>query len=73
MAEKAAREAVGNGLARDIIDPPRVLGVQSVSESGMTLRLTAKTRPNKQWAVKRAITERVVSDLRATAPEPAAV
>jgi small-conductance mechanosensitive channel len=73
VAEKAARAAVGNGLARDIIDPPRVLGVQSVSESGMTLRLTTKTRPNKQWAVKRAITERVVSDLRATAPEPAAV
>ncbi|MCD2193041.1 mechanosensitive ion channel family protein [Actinomycetospora endophytica] len=66
VAEKAAQAAVGNGLARDIIDPPRVLGVQSVSESALTLRLTTKTRPNKQWAVKRAITERVVSDLRAS-------
>lgn len=66
VAERAAREAVGNGLARDVIDPPRVLGVQSVSESALTLRLTTKTRPNKQWAVKRAITERVVSDLRAS-------
>ena len=43
-----------------------MLGVQSVSESALTLRLTAKTRPNRQWAVKRAITERVVSDLRAS-------
>jgi small conductance mechanosensitive channel len=66
IAGKAAHEAVGNGLARDIIDPPRVLGVQAVSESALTLRLTAKTRPNRQWAVKRAITERVVSDLRAS-------
>ena len=71
VAEKAARAAVGNGLARDVIDPPRVLGVQSVSESALTLRLTTKTRPNKQWAIKRAITERVVSDLRASpAAEP---
>ncbi|WP_331633167.1 mechanosensitive ion channel family protein [Actinomycetospora sp.] len=69
VAEKAAREAVGEGLARDVIDPPRVLGVQAVTESALTLRLTTKTRPNRQWAVKRAITERVVSDLRtASAP-----
>jgi moderate conductance mechanosensitive channel len=66
VAEKAAQAAVGNGLARDVIDPPRLLGVQSVSETAMTLRLTTKTRPNKQWAIKRAITERVVADLRAS-------
>ena len=64
IAERAAREAVGEQLAHDVIDPPRVLGVQSVTESGMTLRVTTKTRPNRQWAVRRAITERVVTDLR---------
>jgi small-conductance mechanosensitive channel len=31
----------------------------------MTLRLTATTRPGRQWAVQRAVTERVVADLRA--------
>ena len=72
VAEKAARAAVGNGLSRDVIDAPRVLGVQTVTESGMTLRLTTTTRPNKQWAVKRAITERVVSDLRTTTHSSAA-
>ncbi|MDL5154948.1 mechanosensitive ion channel family protein [Actinomycetospora termitidis] len=67
VAAEAAREAVGAGLAHDVLEPPRVLGVQSVTESGMTLRLTTKTRPNRQWAVKRAVTERVVSDLRTAA------
>ena len=37
VAEKAARTAVGDGLSRDVIDVPRVLGVQTVTESGMTL------------------------------------
>ena len=68
VAERAARAAVGEAHTRDVLDPPRVLGVQAVTESGMTLRLTTKTRPNRQWAVRRSITERVVSDLRAPTP-----
>lgn len=72
VAQRAAREAVDDGYARDVLDPPRVLGVQTVSESGMTLRVTTTTRPNRQWAVRRAITERVVADLRASSPSRAA-
>ncbi len=63
VAERAAREAVDEDHAHDVLDPPRVLGVQTVTESGMTLRVTTKTRPNRQWAVRRAITERVIADL----------
>jgi moderate conductance mechanosensitive channel len=72
VAERAANEAVDDGLARDVLDPPRVLGVQDVTESGMTLRVTTRTRPNRQWAVKRAVTERVVADLRAGTSDTAA-
>jgi small conductance mechanosensitive channel len=70
VAERAAREAVDDELARDVLDPPRVLGVQTVTESGMTLRVTTRTRPNRQWAVRRAVTERVVFALRARACVP---
>lgn len=65
IADAAARHVAGNGHAVDILDEPRVLGVQSVSSSGLTLRLTAKTKPGRQWAVQRALNERVVADLRA--------
>ena len=66
VAQNAAVRAVAEqGHAHDVLDTPQVLGVQAVSTSGMTLRLTATTRPGRQWAVQRAVTERVVADLRA--------
>jgi small conductance mechanosensitive channel len=57
-------ERVGNG-SQDVLDEPQVLGVESLSASGMTLRLTVRTRPGRQWAVQRTMTERVVAALRA--------
>jgi small conductance mechanosensitive channel len=61
----AARAVAEQGHDHDVLDTPQVLGVEAVSTSGMTLRLTATTRPGRQWAVQRAMTERVVADLRA--------
>ncbi len=65
IADAAARHVAGNGHAPDMLGSPEVLGLQQISASGMTLRLTARTRPGRQWAVQRAMTERVVRDLRA--------
>jgi small-conductance mechanosensitive channel len=48
-----------------VLGEPQVLGVESLSASGMTLRLTARTKPGRQWAVQRTMTERVVAALRA--------
>lgn len=65
-AEEAAVAAIDdNGHGGDVLDKPQVLGVQELSASGMTLRLTVRTKPGRQWAVQRSITERVVSALRA--------
>ncbi len=40
-----------------LIDPPSVLGVESVSGGTMTIRLMLKTTPNDQWAPMRALRE----------------
>lgn len=39
----------------DIIEDPAVLGVQSLDDSGITLRLVAKTEPSAQWRVQREL------------------
>ena len=66
IAEEAAAAGIDeHGHGPDVLEKPQVLGVQSLSSSGMTLRLTAMTRPGRQWAVQRAMTERVVAALRA--------
>ena len=66
VAEEAAIAGIEeHGQGHDVLDKPTVLGVESISSSGKTLRLTATTRPGRQWAVQRAMTEKVVTALRA--------
>lgn len=66
VAEEAAASVIDeHGHGHDVLDKPQVLGVESLSSSGMTLRLTARTKPGRQWAVQRSMTERVVAALRA--------
>ncbi|GLZ45815.1 mechanosensitive ion channel protein MscS [Actinomycetospora sp. NBRC 106375] len=66
IAEGAAAAGIDeHGHGHDVLDKPQVLGVQSLSASGMTLRLTVRTKPGRQWAVQRVMTERVVAALRA--------
>ncbi|MHC1558155.1 mechanosensitive ion channel family protein [Actinomycetospora sp. C-140] len=66
IAEDAAATGIDeHGHGHDVLDKPQVLGVQSLSASGMTLRLTVRTKPGRQWAVQRVMTERVVAALRA--------
>jgi small-conductance mechanosensitive channel len=73
IAEEAAVAAVDQrGHAGDVLEKPQVLGVEELSSSGMTLRLSARTKPGRQWAVQRAMTERVVAALRADEVELAA-
>jgi small-conductance mechanosensitive channel len=42
-------------LAENVIDPPVVLGVESVTADTVTLRLTVKVKAGKQWGVQRAL------------------
>jgi small conductance mechanosensitive channel len=42
-----------------LLDPPDILGVQSLDDSAVVLRLMVKTVPGKQWEVKRELWRRV--------------
>lgn len=61
----------------EIIDRPRVLGVEKLTAEGVTLRLVVKTDPADQWAVARELRLRIKEAFAqagiaiATAPKPA--
>ncbi len=57
LAGRTAAEltAAGSALAPDVLEPPEVLGVESISTDGVTLRITTKVRAGRQWAVQRAL------------------
>ncbi|HKR49301.1 MAG TPA: mechanosensitive ion channel family protein, partial [Pseudonocardiaceae bacterium] len=57
LAGRTAAEltAEGSALAADVLEPPEVLGVESISSDGVTLRITTKVRAGRQWAVQRAL------------------
>ena len=42
-----------------LIDPPEVLGVENLGDSGVVVRMMAKTLPLKQWEVARELRRRV--------------
>jgi small conductance mechanosensitive channel len=46
-------------FADDVLEPPTVLGVESLGADGVTLRLTVKVSPGTQWALQRALREHV--------------
>lgn len=60
----------------DVLEDPRVLGVESVSTDAVTIRLIVKTTPGRQWALQRALREEIKQVLDAeriahTATKPA--
>ncbi|MFP5072231.1 mechanosensitive ion channel family protein [Pseudonocardia nantongensis] len=56
LAGRTALERSGqDDIAADVLDPPEVLGVDKIRPEGMTLRLTARVSPGRQWAVQRAL------------------
>ncbi|MCP2253309.1 small conductance mechanosensitive channel [Prauserella aidingensis] len=55
LEEVLATSAEREDLAPDILEPPTVLGVESVTPEAVLLRLTVKVRPGKQWAIQRAL------------------
>jgi small conductance mechanosensitive channel len=42
-----------------ILEPPQVLGVERLEQSGVRLRLWIKTQPLKQWGVARELRRRL--------------
>ena len=56
--------------AADVIEAPEVLGVEKVTPEGMTLRVTVKVRPGRQWAVQRALRLRAMAALEEADIQP---
>jgi small conductance mechanosensitive channel len=62
VAEQAAKDAVAEPpLAEQLLGEVAVLGVQSVTAEGMTLRVTVKTRAGQQVPVRRALSEGITT------------
>ena len=51
--------------AQEIVERPQVLGVDAMSADGLTIKITARTVPQKQDAFARALRARIASRLRA--------
>lgn len=59
LLERVATDfAADEDHAADLIDPPEVLGVETITGTAMTLRMTAKCLANQQWGVQRELRER---------------
>jgi len=55
-AGRVAAERVAEAdIAEDVLEAPEVLGVERVGPEGVTLRLTVRTNPGRQFAVQRAL------------------
>ncbi|MDR1450050.1 MAG: mechanosensitive ion channel family protein [Propionibacteriaceae bacterium] len=55
LQKAAARAAKDPLVAPLLLEPPNLLGVESVSPTAVNFRIAAKTAPNQQWAVQRAL------------------
>ncbi|MGH3911223.1 MAG: mechanosensitive ion channel family protein [Pseudonocardiaceae bacterium] len=75
IAQRVATEltAQGGSLAADVLEPPEVLGVESITPEGVTLRITVKVRAARQWAVQRTMLAAILGALAdADVPPPSA-
>ncbi|MGK3202486.1 mechanosensitive ion channel family protein [Amycolatopsis sp. MEPSY49] len=70
LGETAAAAAESDLLKDNVLEPPEMLGVESVTPEGIQLRLTVKVRPGKQWAVQRALRAQLLAALEEAGFEP---
>lgn len=56
----AAEVAASQEVAPDVLEPPQVLGVEKVTVDGVTLRVTVKVNPGRQFAVQRAMNVAII-------------
>jgi len=57
MSETAKRICESEEFAPVVLEAPELLGVESITAEGVTLRLRIKTRPGSQFALQRALRE----------------
>lgn len=47
----------------DVLEPPQVLGVMALADSGITLRIVVKVKAGAQWAISRELRKRIKEHL----------
>ena len=70
LGEAASAATESDALKDNVLEPPEMLGVESVTPEGLSLRLTVKVRPGKQWAVQRALRAQLLAALEEAGFEP---
>ncbi|WP_199430081.1 mechanosensitive ion channel family protein [Qaidamihabitans albus] len=70
LGDVAATAAESDAIAPDVLEPPEVLGVESVTPEGIQLRLTVKVRPGRQWAVQRALRAKIMPAIEEAGFQP---
>ncbi len=63
----------GDTWRDSVIEEPKLLGVESLSADGVTIRVTVKTKPGVQWALQRTLREalkRALDDAGIEVPLP---
>ncbi|ORI17190.1 mechanosensitive ion channel protein MscS [Rhodococcus sp. 1168] len=74
VAERATLAVVASGdFEDDLLGAPEMLGVNAVSADTVTIRITVKTRPGRQWAVQRRVHREILQafdDAGVKAPYP---
>ena len=62
LLERVAGEATAEEpLSVDVLEEPKVLGIQGMTAETITLRLTVKVRPARQWATQRELRRRIMA------------
>ncbi|OLR89568.1 mechanosensitive ion channel family protein [Actinokineospora bangkokensis] len=71
ILDRVGAEVTGEEPAsHDVIEKPEVLGVEKVTPESVTIRMTVKVRPGRQWAVQRALRARAMAELEAADVDP---
>jgi len=70
IMEAASAATESEALRENVLEPPEMLGVESVTPEGIQLRLTVKVRPGKQWLVQRALRGQLLAALEEAGFEP---
>jgi small conductance mechanosensitive channel len=55
LEESVVAFAQNPSFEPDLLEPPRVLGVNSLGDSAAMVRIVVKTQPGRQWAIGRAL------------------
>ena len=70
LGRVASAAAESEPLNADVLEPPQVLGVETVTPESITLRLTVKVRPGRQFATQRALRAKLMPALEEAGIEP---